>query len=234
MARRRSSGFTLIELLIAVAILAAICMLLFGAFSGLRSSKEGVGRLGDRYHEGREALRRITRELSSAYVSMHRPTDTSLAVMRTAFIGARGSPADRLDFTSFSNQRLDRNSHTSDQCELSYYGSPDPKKSGVTDLIRRISTRIDHKPERGGRLDVMATDIDLFKLKYLDPKTGMWAETWDSTDTITHPNELPVYVHVTLVLNGGRRSFIGRSHGTLRFETKVPIPMYQALSFAIE
>jgi general secretion pathway protein J len=232
--RLQSPGFTMIELLIAVAILAAICMLLFGAFSGLRSSKEGIGRLGDRYHEGREALRRISRELSSAYISQHRPMDLSLAVMRTAFIATRGTPADRLDFTSFANQRLDRNSHTSDQCELSYYGSPDPKNNGVTDLVRRVSTRVDQKPEKGGRLDVLATDIDLFRLKYLDPKTGMWTETWDSTDTITHPNQLPVYVHVLLVLNGGKRSFIGRSQGTLRFETKVAIPMFEALSFAIE
>lgn len=232
--RLQSSGFTMIELLIAVAILAAICMLLFGAFSGLRASKEGIGRLGDRYHEGREALRRISREVSSAYISQHRPMDLSLAVMRTAFIATRGTPADRLDFTSFSNQRLDRNSHTSDQCELSYYGSSDPKNNGVTDLVRRISTRIDQKPEKGGRLDVLATDIDLFRLKYLDPKTGMWTETWDSTDTLTHANQLPVYVHVLLVLNGGKRGFIGRGQGTLRFETKVAIPMFQALSFAIE
>lgn len=234
MNRARARGFTLIELLIAVGVLAAICMLLYGAFAGLRSSKEGVGRLGDRYHEGREALRRITRELSGAYVSLHRPVDKTLAVMLTQFVGTRGSPADRLDFNSFSNERFDRNSHTSDQCELSYYGSPDPKKQGITDLVRRISTRVDQKPDKGGRVDVLATDIDLFKLKYLDPKTGMWAETWDSNDLLTHPNQLPVFVHVVLVLNGGKRSFLGRSQGTLRFETKVPIPMNQPLSFAIE
>lgn len=230
----RERGFTLIELLIAVGVLAAICMLLYGAFEGLRSSKEGVGRMGDRIHEGREALRRISRELSSAYVSLHRPTDKTLATMLTAFIGTRGSPADRIDFTSFANQRFDRNSHVSDQCELSYMGSPDPKKSGVTDLIRRVSTRVDQKPDKGGRLDVLATDIDLFKLKYLDPKTGMWVETWDSTDALTYKDRLPVYVHVTLVLNGGRRSFVGRGQGTLRFETKVSIPMFDPLSFGIE
>jgi len=83
-------------------------------------------------------------------------------------------------------------------------------------------------------VDVLATDIDLFQLRYLDPRTGMWAETWDSTDTISHENELPPYVHVTLVLNGGRRKTTGRGQDTLRFETKVQIPMNRALSFAIE
>ncbi len=232
--RAQNSGFTLIELLIATGVLAAICVLIYTAFAGMRSSKEGVERIDDRYHEGREALRRITRELSSAYISLHRPLDPTLLVVKTEFVGTRGSPADRLDFNSFSNRRFDRNSHESDQCELSYFGSQDPNDSGVTDLVRRISVRPDAKPDKGGRIDVIASDIDLFKLKYLDPLTGQWAETWDSTDTITHTNQLPIYVWVRLVLNGGRRGFIGRGQGTLRFETKVPIPMYQPLSFAIE
>jgi general secretion pathway protein J len=230
----RQRGFTLIELLIATGVLAAICMLIYTAFAGMRSSKEGVERIDDRIHEGREALRRFTVELSSAYLSMHRPLDPTLVVVKTAFIGTRGTPADRLDFNSFSNRRFDKNSHESDECELSYFGLADRKQSGVTDLVRRISPKLDIKPERGGRVEVLATDIDLFKLRFLDPLTGNWADTWDSTDTVTHTNQLPIYVHVKLVLNGGRRSFVGRGQGTLTFETKIPIQMYQPLSFAIE
>jgi general secretion pathway protein J len=235
-ARRRGTerGFTLIEMFIAAGILAVVCMLIYSAFAGMRTSKEGVGRIDDRYHEGREALRRISRELASAYISLHKPVNATFLVQKTSFIGTRGSPADRVDFNAFSNQRFDKNSHESDQCELSYYGSPDPKGQGVTDLVRRISPRLDLKPQRGGRVDVLATDIDLFRLKYLDPLTGQWIETWDSTDTLTHTNQLPVYVHVKLVLNGGRRTGVSRGQGTLTFETKVSIPMYQPLSFAIE
>jgi general secretion pathway protein J len=232
--RASEGGFTLIELLIATSVLSVICLLIYSAFSGMRSSKLGVERIDDRNHEGREALRRIARELSSAYISMHKPLDPMFVVVKTAFVSTRGTPADRLDFNSFSNHRFDRNSHESDQCELSYFGSPDPRQSGVTDLARRVSARLDAKPDKGGRVDVLATDIDLFRLKFLDPLTGMWAETWDSTDTITHFNQLPIYVHVKLVLNGGRRSSAGRGQGTLKFETKVAIPMYKPLSFAIE
>lgn len=227
-------GFTLIEMLIAVGVLAWVSMLIYTAFAGMKSSKEGVGRIDDRNHEGREAIRRISREIASAYVSLHRQLDPMLLVVKTAFIGTRGTPADRLDFNSFSHRRFDRNSHESDQCELSYFGSPDIKSSGAIDLVRRESAKLDTKPEKGGRIDVLATDIDLFKLKYLDPLTGMWVETWDSTDTTQHTNQLPVYVYVKLVLNGGRRTFFHRAQGTLRFETKVEVPMYRPLSFAIE
>lgn len=231
---RGSRGFTLIEMIIAIGVLSVICMLIYGAFAGMRNSKEGVERIDDRYHEGREALRRITRELSSAYISLHRPLDQTFVVQKTAFVGTRGTPADRLDFNAFANRRLDRNSHESDQCELSYFGMPTPKDQGLTDLVRRVSPRLDQKPDKGGRIDVLATDIDLLKLKYLDPLTGNWVETWDSTDTLTHTNQLPIYVHVKLILNGGRRTSSSRARGTLRFETKVAIPMYQPLSFAIE
>jgi general secretion pathway protein J len=157
-----------------------------------------------------------------------------LWVVKTAFIGTRGTPADRIDFNAFANRRFDKNSHESDQCELSYFGSPNLQESGVTDLVRRVSTRLDTKPDKGGRIDVLATDIDLFRVRYLDQLTGMWVETWDSTDTTGRLNQLPIYVHVKLVLNGGRRGSIGRGQNTLRFESKIPIPMYQALSFAIE
>jgi len=231
---RRARGFSLIELLIAVAILSGVCMLIYSAFAGMRNSKEGVSRIDDRYHEGREALRRIEREIASAYVSLHRPLDPTLWVQRTEFVGTRGTPADRLDFNSFSYTRFDRNAHESDQCELSYFGSPDPKNTGVIDLVRRVNPHLDLKPDKGGRIDVIASDIDLFRLEYLDPLTGMWTETWDSTDTLTHTNQLPPFVHVKLVLNGGRRAFPGRAQGTLRFETKIRIPIYQPLSFAIE
>jgi general secretion pathway protein J len=227
-------GFTLIEMFIAAFILAFVCMLIYGAFAGMRSSKEGVGRIDDRFHEGREALRRISNELSAAYVSLHKPINVTFQQVKTSFIATRGTPADRVDFNAFANQRFDKNSHDSDQCEISYFGSSDPKLQGVTDLVRRMSPRPDLKPQRGGRIDVIASDIDLFRLKYLDPLTGQWIETWDSTDTLTHTNQLPIYVHVKLVLNGGRRAAAGRGQGTMTFETKVAIPMYQPLSFAIE
>jgi len=227
-------GFTLIEVLIAVGVLAMISTLIYGAFSGLRTSKEGVSRLSGRYHEGRQAIARIARELQSAYVSLHRPLDQSTQVVKTAFIGKRGSPADRLDFNSFSNRRFDRDSHESDQCEISYFGSPDPKRSSVVDLARRVSKQLDLEPEKGGRVDVLATDIDLFELSYLDPMTGMWTEDWDTTQAIGQPDRLPLQVRVLLVLNGGQRPGLGRGQSTIRFATKVALPISQALTFGVQ
>jgi general secretion pathway protein J len=230
--RVRRRGFTLIEVLISIAILAAITALLFGAFSALKRSKDGLSRVQDRQREARLAMARITRELQSAYLSAHMPINQALLVQKTIFKSERGTPADRLDFTAFANRRLDKNSHVSDQCELSYFGSPNPDGSGTTDLVRRIDTELDLEPTRGGRIEVLATDIDLFDLQYLDAQTGQWQESWDTTQTTGQPDRLPLQVRVILVLNGGRRSSAERGRSTIRLVTKVGLNMLQPLTFA--
>ncbi|HEX2872281.1 MAG TPA: prepilin-type N-terminal cleavage/methylation domain-containing protein [Polyangiaceae bacterium] len=230
--RRRSRGFTLIEVLISIAILAAITSLLFGAFSALKRSKDGLSRVQDRQREGRLAMARITRELQSAYLSAHIPLNQALLVQKTIFKSERGTPADRLDFTAFANRRLDRDSHVSDQCELSYFGSSNPDGSGTTDLVRRVDTELDLEPTKGGKVEVLATDIDLFDLQYLDATTGQWQENWDTTQSTGQPDRLPLQVRVILVLNGGARSGSDRSRGTIRLVTKVGLTMLQPLTFA--
>jgi general secretion pathway protein J len=233
-ARARTAGFTLVELLISVAILAGISALIFAAFSGLKRSKEGIERVGDRYREGRLALDQISRDLQSAYLSLHAPIDQSLLVQKTGFKGARGNPADRIDFNSFAHRRLDRDSHESDQAEISYFGSADPKQRSVMDLARRVSPRLDLYPEKGGRVDVVATDIDLFDVSYLDPLTGQWTESWDTAQATGQLNRLPLQVRIVLVLNGGRRTSADRAQQVIRLTTKVPIPIQRPLTFATQ
>jgi general secretion pathway protein J len=226
-------GFTLLELLVAVSVLAMISLLLFGAFSGLERSKDGVTELAGRYHEGRAALRHIAYELEGAYLSAHAPPDPNLVVLRTAFIGTQDSPADRVDFNSFSNRRLDKDSHESDQAEISFFGSRNPDGSGHVDLARRVSNRPDVDPDRGGRVQVLATDLDLFDLQYLDAATGQWTETWDSTQTLQEGQRLPLQVRILLVLNGGARRNAERSREPLRFLTKVSIAVREPLTFGV-
>jgi general secretion pathway protein J len=230
--RRHAAGFTLIELLVAIGILAMIATLVYGAFAGLKSSRDGLMRVGDRYREGRLAMTRVVRDLKSAYLSLHAPIDQSLAVWRTAFSGTRGNPADRVDFNSFSYQRRDKDSHESDECELSYFGSTNPDQPDIIDLARRVTPRLDLEPERGGRVEVLATDIDLFNLEYLDPLSGEWLENWDTTQAIGQANRLPLQVRVILVLNEGARSESSRGRNTVRFATKVTIPIQNPLTFA--
>src|SRR5436309_16125988 len=124
--RSSNRGLTLLEVMVAVAVLAMVSVLIYGAFDGLSRGKKGLGRLNDRYHEGRATLERIAMEVSTAFLSQHQPIAIQQLRRKTIFSGTNGTPADRLDFTSFSHRRLVKNAHESDQNELSYFGSPDP------------------------------------------------------------------------------------------------------------
>ncbi len=75
----------------------------------------------ERVHEGREALQRIVRDLSAAYLSMHVPTSQALLTEKTAFVGRHATQFDRVDFTAFAHRRTERDSHESDQAEVGYF-----------------------------------------------------------------------------------------------------------------
>jgi len=226
--RRDSRGLTLLEVMVAVAILAMVSVLIYGAFDGLGRGKKGLARVNDRYHEGRAALNRVASEMASAFLSMHQPLTVAQIRRQTIFSATNGSPADRIDFTSFSHRRLTRDAHESDQNEISYFGSPDPNVSGKVDLARREAPLIDMEPKRGGEVNVLAEDIDLFDVKYLDPMTAQWLETWDTTQGATgQPNRLPLAVRITLVLKGGP------DNKPVTFTTKMPLAMQQPLNFAV-
>jgi general secretion pathway protein J len=227
-------GFTLLELFIAIGILASITLLIYGAFAGMKQTRDGLQRVSDRYREGRIAMSRISQELQSAYLSSHLPINAQLAVVQTAFIGTRGTPADRVDFNTFAHRRLDRDAHESDQAEISYFAATDPKREGVTDLVRRVSPKLDLDPQKGGRVEVLATDIDLFDLEYLDALTGQWLETWDTRQATGQLGRVPLQIRILLVLNGGQRGNAGRGRETIRLISKVALPIQKPLTFATQ
>lgn len=232
--RSRFTGFTLIEVLVAIAVLAVLSMLLYGAFAGLKRTKEGVERVNDRQREARMAMARMVRELQTAYLSLHEPVPPTRPVQRTVFKAVSGTSGDRIDFASFAHRRLDRDSHESDQCEISYYMAANPDVPGVQDLLRRESSLIDLDPEHGGRVEVLATDVDLFDLAFLEPMTIQWLESWDSTQAMGQLGRLPTQVRIILVLNGGKRTARNREQSPIRLITKVSIPIQRALTFATQ
>ena len=61
MSARGRRGFTLIELVVAITVLAFVTMLLYGAFSSMKASRDGLARVQDRYREGRIALEEFSR-----------------------------------------------------------------------------------------------------------------------------------------------------------------------------
>jgi general secretion pathway protein J len=224
--RARARGLTLLEVLVSVSLLALVGSLIYGAFDGMARARTSLSRLDERYHQGRGAIARMSRELQSAFLSLHQPAVASQAVRTTIFLGTSQGSSDRVDFNSFSHRRLGTNLHESDQNELSYFIARDPDHSDKLDLVRREAKDLDVDPAHGGVVNVLAEDIESFDLTYLDPMTGEWVETWDTSQPAGQFNRLPLEVHIRLVLKGvtGDRP--------IKFETKVPVAIQTPLSFA--
>jgi general secretion pathway protein J len=218
---------TMIEVVVAISILAMVAVMIHGVVDSLSRGKKGEGLRAERAHQGRETLQRIARELSSAYLSMHVPSNQALITGKTAFVGRSSGQFDRVDFTAFAHRRTDRDAHESDQAEVGYFALQDPNVEGKMDLVRREQTPIDLYPVKGGMPEVIAEDIEEFDVRYLDPTTGVWNETWDSTQVTGQPNRLPLAVSVRLVLKG-----VGDGP-PYAYTTKVFLPIQQPLSFGI-
>jgi general secretion pathway protein J len=225
--RARSRGMTLLEVMVSVAILAMISILIYGAFDSMARGKKGEAMRADRSREGREAVLRITRDLSSAFLSMHNPSNPALITRATAFIATSGGSFDRVDFASFAHRRVERDAHESDECEVGYFVVSDPDVEGKLDLVRREQTPMDIDPKKGGIVSVVAEDVEEFDLKYLEPLTGQWLDSWDSTQVNGQPQRLPYEISIRLVMKGIPGSI------PYKFETKIPMPMQQALTFGI-
>lgn len=223
-ARAGQRGLTLIEVMVAVSVLTLISVLVYGAFSTITRGKQAASDISERYRVGRLAMSRMARELQTAFISLHVAATPSLNTRVTAFTGK----ASRVDFDAFAHRRLAKDAHESDQCELSYFSQSNPKKQNQLDLVRREQVIIDDQHGKGGVSQVLADDIDSFTLKYLDPMSGLWTDTWDTTSTIGQPNRLPLQVEIYLVLKAGPAG------EPIRLRTKTTLQMLQPLSFALK
>lgn len=211
-------------MLIAVAVLTLVSVLIYGAFSTINRGKTKAGELADRYRLGRLAMSRMARELSAAFLSAHVAPSPALITRVTAFIGT----ARRVDFDAFAHRRILKDSHESDQCELSYFVATDPKNPQQNDLARREQIIIDDQPGKGGASTILVDDIDTFSLRYLDPYIGLWTDSWDSTSMAAQFGRLPMQVEIKLVMKGGPAG------EPIRLSTKTPIMILQPLSFALK
>jgi general secretion pathway protein J len=220
-------GFTLIEVLVSVGIIALIGTLIYGAFHGMARSRDNIANAADRYQQGRAALTRISHEMGSAFISGHVPIDENLVVRQTVFLGKDRGNGDRVDFTAFAHRQLGRDRHESDQAEISFFLANRPEGEGF-DLVRRVDKYIDMEPEHGGLVEVLVDNVESFDLKYLDPVTNEWIDSWDSTQPGAQLGRLPSQVWIVIGVAGGPAG------QTIRFETKATIPIQQPLMWAVQ
>src|SRR5580698_5175047 len=90
-------GFSLIEVMVAVVLMGMMGALLMGTINSSLRAKESVEEISSRYHLASQALSRMTREISMAYLSKH------INLAEPAFVTQFKGKPDSLAFSAFGN-----------------------------------------------------------------------------------------------------------------------------------
>jgi general secretion pathway protein J len=225
MTRRRpaaAAGFTLIEVMLALALMAFITSLIWGAFSQTVRVKKRIESAQERTHTVRLALMRMTREIEMAYLSAFEAM--GVQDRRTFFTGITHTDVDEMSFSWFGHQRLRADVPEGDTSLIAYFGAPDPDDSRVVNLMRRETSRLEaKKPELiPGAAYILCPDVARVKFSYWDFRAKEWRDEWDTTQAngYTFP---PTQVKIALTVIDERDqaitfTSIARVHTTERVD----------------
>jgi general secretion pathway protein J len=219
---------SLVEVMVAMSIFAIVASLLYSGFVQTSRTKERVERQLDREHEIRNGIERIAQELATAYTSAQRNINESLRTMLTGLVAKEDGSNSKIYFSSFSHRRLYRNAHESDQNELSYFVTQDPDDNSKDVLARREQRRVDDDLEKGGQAQILISDVSGFELSFFDPLTGEWSSTWDTTQSASQPNRLPMQAKIKVTVP----NLSGRG-ADQTFGTRTWFPNTYALNFTM-
>jgi len=194
----RSRGFTLLEVLVSVAILAMVSTLVYSSMSVTLSSQKEVMMGQDRYHAGRVAVDRMSRDLASAFLSKH--VSVLERNRETVFLGG----SEDVVFTYLGHYRFgETESPESDQGVVSYFMKT---IDGKRCLVRSHKTIIDDRPEKDGIEDVLVEGVKKLEFEYYDPVAEDWVDEWkaelEDTEPVIQDKQLEKVVNTAKLLQG--------------------------------
>lgn len=187
--------------MIALGLLAVVSSALIASFTYSFETKRNVTAVNERYHEGRQVMTRMARELRMAFIRPEVPEELRQEdpVMLTRFEGRE----DQIHFASTAHVRIHAGAKETDQTEVAYYLGRSNRDSGYDGrtLYRRESKRVDNRPERGGYIWPVVHGVKTFRIEYWDDGLGddNWRKSWNSHDDPKEPL-LPARVRITLEL----------------------------------
>lgn len=175
-ARRQSLfGFTLLEVMVATVLMGMMGTLLMVALNSSIQARDVVEENSGRYQYVRQALSRMAREISMAYLSKH--ISLSDPSFMTQFKGKR----DRLYFSAFGNVVHQRDAKQSDQQVIGFYLATD--KKGRNSLMRRQQPNLNLDVEKGGVAQVLCPNVTKLEFTYYDNRYKKWEESWVADPT---------------------------------------------------
>ena len=216
-------GFTLLEIMIATTILAIIMITVYGVVGRALYAKNHCEERADLYASGREAVLKIADELEGALP----PT----AGRNIGFIGVPGTarvPSDAVQFDVVVRRLYGASETRGGRALVSYSLDPVEDTPNLFALRRQEQLLTEavpadlsaDNPDNTDSADAAAPaapatfaaylldQVAGLRFRYLDPLSGEWLDSWDTT--VQPPPGLPGAVEVTLFLTdneGGVHDF---------------------------
>ncbi len=187
----KPAGFTLIEVMVSAVLLALVGMMLLQTMTSSIDVKDRVEDISDRYHMVRQAMSRMSREISMAYVSGHKNVND--LVVETVFKGDK----DKLLFTAFGNVTRMADAKQSDQRIIEYTLGTD-QKTNTQSLMRRERLNPGKNLREGGTTNVLCPNIKSLQFEYWNQELNKWDSAWD-TDSVVYKGMLPKRVRISIV-----------------------------------
>jgi general secretion pathway protein J len=187
----------LIEVVVAIALLAVVMTLVYGAFSRSLEVTRETAEVTERLRQVQLITERLIDELSAAYwfKDNGRPGDRE----RGRFFGSSGTATDsdlrldRLVWSTFAHRRYVGERPESDVSEVEYRVEVDGD-ADVGRLVREERSNLLTEASWAVQIDEIAEGVTEFRLRYL--ANAEWVDAWDAAQR----EGLPEAVEVTVGL----------------------------------
>jgi len=222
---RFEKAFTLIEVLIAVAILAILSTLIYGAVAQSHALSTRLEATSESYQTVRQLFQMMQEELSTAYYLEATGTDLT---SNSVFIGRSPDLKESvsftqplLRFTNLGHHRWQSDIPETDLGLVEYEVKQDPTTNLLT-LFHREETNLLSTTEASTEEYELAEGLKKFSVRFYDGTD--WADSWDSTEKKDVPQAVEVKFVVPIENEDRTFSFVSRIPTAKPFVTGVIKP----------
>ena|SRR3989338_477792 len=183
--KKTPRGFSLIEILIAAALLGMMGVILMSSLNSALNVRDKATAISERHHLIRQALARMTSELSMSYISNNRNPINSM--VDTQFNGEKS----KIAFVAFGGLSHRQDAKNSGEREISYF---------IADgnLMRREKANPGKYPFKEGKAKLVCPKVDQLQLKYWNLASNTWDSRWNTEGQQIVNATLPVRVQIEL------------------------------------
>ncbi len=190
-AKSGARGFTLVEILLAISIFAMVLTAMYSSWSSILQASKAGSKAAEEAQRARAAMRVIQDAVVSAQMFTANQRYYS-------FVGGPDGSFSSLSFASHLPQSFPRSSRFGGLSIRRVTINVEMGKDSRNQLVVRQTPLImDTEEDEQVFPVVLAKDVKLFQVTFLDQRTGDWVDEW------VYTNQLPKLVQVSLAQGSG-------------------------------